>query len=221
MEGPEARHAYSVMRVKKGDKIEIFDGKGKRFLAEADLASKSGISGRIISSLGANENEIKLTLCFALVSRQAVEEMLQRCTELGVSKFQPMTTARTGIDISGKWKEKSGRWNQIILAASKQCERACLPEILEPKPFLSLVEEPVPSFLAWEKEKERTLSQAKKSMPPVPGVEIRVFIGPEGGFTDEEAGKAAASGVVTFTFGKSILRAETACMAASAIILNG
>ncbi len=222
MAGSEAHHASRVMRIKPGGTIEIFDGKGRKYLARLERFSGDFVTGKIISVLDPLESERRLTLCFALVSMAAMEDILGHGAEMGVAHFQPMITSRTQNPSAGKWPERISRWNRILLASCKQCGRAFVPDISEPARFKSLLNTDVPALIAWEKEGNVTLSQAlKAALEKCPGKnDIRLFIGPEGGFTDAEVEMARSLGAVSFTFGKGILRTETACLAASVIILN-
>lgn len=222
MTGPEARHVSRVMRIKPGETIEIFDGKGRKYLARLERFSGDFVAGKIISALDPLESERRLTLCFALVSRAAMEDILGHGAEVGVARFQPMITSRTQNPSAGKWPEKINRWNRILLASCKQCGRAAVPDINRPVRFESLLNTDIPSLIAWEKEKNvfpgEALGAALKKRPG--RNDIRLFIGPEGGFTEAEVESAKSLGAVPFTFGKGILRTETAGIAASAIILN-
>lgn len=222
MTGPEARHASRVMRIKPGETIEIFDGSGRKYLARPERFSRDFVAGKIISALDPLESKRRLTLCFALVSRTAMGDILGHGTEIGVARFRPMITSRTQNPSAGKWPERISRWNRILLASCKQCGRASVPDISEPARFKSLLNTDVPSLIAWEKEKNvfpvEALETALKKRPG--RNDIRLFIGPEGGFTDAEVESAQSLGAVPFTFGKGILRTETASIAASAIILN-
>ncbi len=221
MSGPEARHAVKVMRHKPGDNIEIFDGKGRKYLAVIVRASGGVMEGKLVSGMDDLEPETQIELCFSLVSRQTVESILQHAVEIGVARFQPMITERTQYDLRGKWPEKLNRWRQVIVSACKQCGRAFIPEISAPAHFEDAVKSAdIPSLVAFELEKKVSIHDAMDKILSRGEKRVRLFIGPEGGFTDKEIEAAVRCGAVTFSLGKIILRADTACIAACAVILN-
>lgn len=211
----ETRHAVSVMRAKKGDIIKIFDGSGRKYEAALDAVAKTA-AGRIIKELPVKKSKYNLTLCFAPTARTAVEDMLDQCTQAGVCAFRPVITKYTENDITKKWEQKKERWAQIVLAAAKQCETAFLPQIHDPVDFDYALNNFSPALLAYEKENALALPDALKS---IPGGNLFIFIGPVGGFTQEEAAIAAQKGARAVTLGPNIMRAETAALAAAALTL--
>lgn len=209
----EARHLCQVMRAVIGDKVKLFDGMGGKFEGEIVVAYKKTIEGKVVSTLPVRAQKRRLTLCFAPLSRAAVEEMLDKCTQTGVFAFQPVITERTEHDVLKKWDSKLERWNAIILAAVKQCECAFVPQIYAPIKFSEALQKYPSGFFAYEKEER---AQAL----PSGGEDTAVFIGPVGGFTEDEARAAASAGLKTITLGANIMRAETAAIAASVLLLQ-
>ncbi|MGB2579902.1 16S rRNA (uracil1498-N3)-methyltransferase [Elusimicrobium simillimum] len=213
--GDEAKHLAAAMRAQAGDSIKIFDGNGKKFAAVIKNVSKSLVSGTIERELPVKLPYYNLTLCFAPVGRGEVEEILDKGTQLGVSRFLPIITARTEHDVIKKWDSKKDRWESIILAAVKQCETGNIPALLAPVKFAAALENDGVNIMAYEREEATTLLSAlgqEKS--------INIFIGPVGGFTDEEAALALSKGAKLCTLGVNIMRAETAAIAAAAITLQ-
>lgn len=212
----ESRHITRAARRREGDGIEIFDGIGNRYLAVIENAG-GPVSGRILKQLDSPACSTRLTLCFAAVSRTAAEAVIEHCTEAGAAAFQPVITERSQFDWLGSWPEKAMRFRALAIAACKQCGRAKLPEILQPRRFDDLLKEPGPAFIA-SGEAAVNFEAAAAGLAGAPAV--RVFVGPEGGFTKSELERAAASGIKSFSLGRHTLRAETASLAATVMVLD-
>lgn len=212
----ESRHITRAARKRAGDEIEIFDGMGNRYLAVIEDAGGI-VSGRIKNKLDSPVYKTRLVLCFAPVSRTAAEAIIEHCTEAGAAAFQPVLTSRTQFDWFESWPEKARRFETLLIAACKQCGRASFPELLKPQKFDDLLAEPGPAVIA---SVETDLDFAAVSAGLQGAQAIKVFIGPEGGFTKGEMEYAAEKGVKSFSLGRYTLRAETAALAASVIVLD-
>ncbi len=214
----EARHLTRVARHQEGDEIRVFDGKGKQFIARITRVQKDFVRGDLLEPIPFKKSALSLQLCFAPTSRNTLEDVLDKCTQLGVTSFQPISTTRSEYDLLKKWDGKQDRWTQIMLSACKQCDRGGVPELLAPISFEKAVARPnTPSLLAYESEETRTLQWGLEKLGAP--AELSVYIGPAGGWTDEEVTIAAQYGVLPVTLGPHILRAETACIAACAKLL--
>ncbi len=216
VEGDEAHHLSGVARAQVGDVIKIFDGNGKKFEGLISAVSKKIVEGDVTAQIPARAQKRNLTLCFAPVSRAALEEVLDKCTQVGVYAFQPVITERTEHDILKKLDNKIERWNSIILSAVKQCETSCLPKIYPPIKFNEALKKYPHGYFAYEKEEQNTFDISALQEEK----DIAVFIGPVGGFSEAEARAASAAGLKTITLGANIMRAETACIAASVLLLQ-
>ncbi len=217
VEGDEAHHLAGVARHAEGDEITVFDGKGKQFTGRITRIQKNFIRGELLRAVPVKKSALELELCFAPTSRNTLEDVLDKCTQLGVASFQPVRTARSEYDLFKKWDGKEERWKQIILSACKQCSRADVPVLKTPLDFERAAQTDKPSLLAYEAEETHTLAWGldKLGKPSA----LRIYIGPAGGWTDEEVVIAAQYGILAVTLGPHILRAETACIAASAKLL--
>ena len=218
IEGAEAHHLAGVARHKEGDEITVFDGKGLQYTARITRVQKDFVRGELIKKLTIKKSAISLELCFAPTSRNTLEDVLDKCTQLGVSSFQPISTERSEYDLSKKWEQKAERWNQIILSACKQCSRGEVPVLKESLCFEKCAaRNDMPSLLAYEAEETHTLAWGfgKLGTPK----NLSIYVGPAGGWTDEEIVIGAQYGILPVTLGPHILRAETACIAACAKLL--
>ena len=212
----ESRHITRAVRKREGDEIEIFDGQGRRFLAVIEECGDL-VRGSIKAELPAHVPKTRLVMCFAPLARTAAEYVIEHCTEAGASAFQPVLTSRTQPDWFDSWPEKTRRFRQLLIAACKQCGRAALPELLKPQKFDDLLNENAPSAVACM-DAGRNFSAIAHGFKDAP--EIRVFIGPEGGFTRGELEYASEKGAKSFSISGHTLRAETAALAASVLILD-
>ena len=216
--GSDAHHLRDVLRLKAGDPLELLDGSGKVYDARIVEINKERIICRSISSRPAEtEPRLKITLAQAIPKSSKMDFIIEKCTELGVNKIIPLLTERTV-----KMAAKLERWRKIAKSAAQQSGRCIIPEIAEPLKFgqfLKLRGQYDLALIAWEGEKENTLKKSLQSplLPPIP--QILVLIGPEGGFTSQEIELAKAAGFTPVSLGKTILRTETAGLAALAAIM--
>ncbi len=213
----EAHHACAVARHKEGDIIRVFDGTGKQFMGRMDKVQKKFVRGTLLEPCPVRRVPLNLTLAFVPNSRTGLEEVLDKGTQLGVHAFLPLVSARSEYDVLKKYDGKNDRWHQIMLSACKQCDTPFIPRILPPEKFAQAVGEKVPSLLAYEAEHTHTLAWGMEQLHHPK--DVRVYIGPAGGWTAEEVALAQGQGVLPVTLGVNILRAETACIAVAAKLL--
>ena len=135
LKGREARHAYRVLRLKKGDEIIVFDGEGREYLAEITLTSPTSVKLRVIEEININrDSSLRAILYMGITNKlQKFELAIQKSTELGVTEIVPVICQRSSNAHNVKnWKGKLRRWNDIVVDAAKQCGRNVLPVIHEP-----------------------------------------------------------------------------------------
>jgi 16S rRNA (uracil1498-N3)-methyltransferase len=213
----QAHHLRNVLRIKSGDFVEIFDGKGNGYTGEVELHG-SKVFIRDLQTLPSQQPSLRLILAAALIKSTKFEWMLQKATELGVDEFIPLKTARSEIRISeNKMTSRMERWNRIVQEAAKQCRRYAAPLIRQPlnfSEFLSAEEtDPSGKLLFCENAPDPfQLDPAALSHP------LALCIGPEGGWESSEIERAREAGYKIFSLGQRILRAETAAIAAVSIV---
>jgi 16S rRNA (uracil1498-N3)-methyltransferase len=229
--GEDVRHIRNVLRSAPGDTLEISDGAGTDFNTAIDLIEKESVVVRIMASMtNKTEPPIDIMLFQGIPKADKMDFIIQKCIELGVNKIVPVTTARTVVrfDNARDAAAKAARWQRIASEAAKQCDRGIIPVVLEPVRFadaFKLAENCKLKLIPYEEEREGCLrshlEKIKTDKNPESGqhrVGIAVFIGPEGGFTQEEVSKAAENGFKSVTLGPRILRTETAGIAVVSII---
>jgi len=218
--GDEARHLRAVLRLTAGQEIGLFDGTGKTYRARIREVGKGRTTCQIIAEQVDQPTGPALHLGQALLTGQKMDLLIQKATELGIRTIHPFHAQR--CTMRQEADKKTGRWQRIALEACKQCNRPTPPQI---RPVVDL-----PGLLAretdlqlklifWEGETERTiddlLNLPNQSAPPE---SVIFLIGPEGGFTEQEVTAAVAAGYRPISLGRLTLRAETASLAAMAIL---
>jgi 16S rRNA (uracil1498-N3)-methyltransferase len=210
----EARHLREVLRLKAGDEVQVFDGEGKEFRAAVSQARRESAELEIRDEIEAmrQESPLELTLAVALLKGEKFDLVVQKGTELGVSRFIPLITRYADIRLrdDADAAKRIVRWQRIALEAAKQSGRAVVPEITMPVPFASIIREN--SCLMFSERAGRPLDTALETKS------INAIIGSEGGWSDEELHQAAAAGVPIVTLGGRVLRAETAAIATTALL---
>jgi 16S rRNA (uracil1498-N3)-methyltransferase len=215
--GPDAEHLARVLRVEPGQRFELSDNQSL-YLAEIETVRKSLVSFRVLEDLPAPPPEAAITLLPALFKFDRFEWLVEKTTELGVTSIQPWEAVRTERGLAQASSKRLPRWQKIALESSQQSRRARLPEI-----------EPAIQFSAALKIEAtvRLLLDEDPAAPPIlnvlpsdrsPASRIALLLGPEGGFTDSERAAAIATAWLPCSLGPAILRAETAAVAALAIV---
>lgn len=223
--GQDAKHLAKVLRLGPGTEVEVFDGSGVDYLVKLVTVTLTESMGEILGQKrAATEPPLKINLVQALPKQGKMELIIQKCTELGIMAIYPIETQRTVVKLAAdKSKEKTERWQKIAVEAVKQCGRSIIPQISPPQSlavFLNTMASNQEIIMFWEGETTQGLkklltkweSQAEKP-------ELFIIIGPEGGFTAEEAEQVLKCGGHLATLGPRILRTETAGIAVLSSIM--
>jgi 16S rRNA (uracil1498-N3)-methyltransferase len=219
IQGEEARHLTRVLRVEPGQRYEISDNRSV-YLAEIETARKEHVVFRTLEKIDSAPPGIEVTLCAALVKFDHFEWMIEKATELGVTGIIPVEAVRTEKGLMLAAQKRVERWRRIALEASQQARRAHLPQIAEPVKLAALLAERKNGNRQSFALDEAGGTPLKEAMQKVPGSspEVSLLVGPEGGWTDEERAAFLVAGWTRISLGPLILRAETAALAALAVI---
>ena len=210
----DVTHISRVLRLGIGDSVTICDSQGTDYEAEiTEMEQKRIVCGIKDKYASESEPNIKVTLFQGLPKASKMEYIIQKTTELGISKIVPVKLSRCVVKIDNKKDEKKklDRWQKISEAAAKQSGRGIVPEISEIMTLDEVIERSKEFdlfFVPYECEEQKTLKEVLLSKKNVKTVGF--VIGPEGGFDPMETEKLHESGIVTVTLGKRILRTETA-----------
>lgn len=207
----EAKHAYSVLRLRKNASVAAFDGAGKEYLGTLiSLSSSKGIM-QISEMKSVLKDSIEITLAAAIPKLSKFDSIVDKATQIGVSNIIPMKSERTIVQIaSNKIEDKSLRWQKIAIKAAKQCGCSYVPEIAPVTDFSCLVKKNSDYDLALIPSLHKGTVSLKKVAKDSNPKRAIIFIGPEGDFTQEEVRNARSHGAIGITLGKNVLRCETA-----------
>jgi len=210
--GDDINHIANVLRLKPEDEIIICDSGATDHLCRISELSKSGVSVEVLSSSpNACEPRVQVTLFQGLPKSDKMDFIVQKCVELGVNRIVPVECTRSIAKITGNADKKVSRWQSISESAAKQSGRGIIPKIGELANFNSAVQQMATYDLAlmpYELESKCSVSGILKNHSNINN--LAIFIGPEGGISNEEAGLAKAHGILPVSLGKRILRCETA-----------
>lgn len=219
IEGLQIAHQLSrVLRVQPGETVIFFNDSGFDFYARIIMLSKGSVSVEIFKE-EKNERELPISLTFfgALIKKERMEWMFEKATEIGVAEFRPLMTSR--VVRKEFHHERAGK---IIKEAAEQSGRARVPALSDTAlPFTDAVKLPAASggigiFLHTDSAYRRSCADIQARIAGVS--RIYLFVGPEGGFTEEEVREAQEAGLYIASLFPTFLRAETAGIAGAAII---
>jgi len=219
--GAEARHIQRVLRLKEGDEIALFDGKGKEYWGTIETQRHHRTTVKIVrTTTPRRESPIEVILGQGLLKGDKMDYVFQKTTEMGVSAIFPFISSRTIPIVGGERAERRwNRWKRIVVESAKQCGRVIPPRVEGIRHFTSILEvsfHDVVKLILWEKEerflKERMRGVDKNSR------KFLFLVGPEGGFCEGEISAAQARGFIPAGLGARILRSETVAVAMLSIL---
>ena len=221
--GTDVNHISNVLRMKQGEEVWISDGGQKEYRCAIEAFSADEVLLHIIYAQEPDyELPSRIYLFQGLPKADKMELIIQKAVELGAYEIIPVETKRCVVKLDGKKAAKKvERWQQIAESAAKQSKRMLIPEIHEVMTYKQALEfakqldvKLIPYELAkGMKETREILSEIK------PGQSVGIFIGPEGGFEEEEVAKALKAGAHAITLGRRILRTETAGLAILSVLM--
>jgi len=215
LEGPEAHHLSHVRRLEVGEQVTLFNGDGKAYLAVIEAIGKRNVRLRVERiEATATELGFRLEIASALPKGDRLDYLIEKLTELGVTDFVPLQTARSIVYPKEARIEKLRR---AVIESSKQCGRNVLMRVRAPvswEHYCGQSDLPEQRFLA-----HPTGETLRKELSIIG--DVAFAIGPEGGFADEEVEEASESGWRVVGLGPRILRIETAAVVLAALSATG
>jgi 16S rRNA (uracil1498-N3)-methyltransferase len=216
-----ASHVARVLRLRPGARLVLFDGSGADFLAEISEIAGSRVRARIHERVGSvAESPLAVTLVQAVSRGERMDWTLQKATELGVRRIQPVLATRSVVKLDERQRERRLRhWQAVVASACEQCGRSVLPVVETP---LEL-----PRYLAGPRGPGLRLVLSPDAAPPLAAVAgrledaaagVELLIGPEGGLEAAEVAAATQAGFEPVGLGPRVLRTETAGVAALAVL---
>lgn len=215
----QLRHIRTVLRLSVHDQVICFDGQGREYAGTILEQGATGLVVRIDRVQTPSQRRVNLWLAVGLLKADRFDWMVQKATELGVSRVSPLLTRHTVVRPSAGRQEKRGRWQRIAVEAAKQSRRATIPLIDPPRSFEAFL--PLLHghwMILMPTLAVTTVSLHEALTQRAPGMDVAVLIGPEGDFSREEVAQAQAYGAKPVSLGVLTLRSETAALATLAIL---
>lgn len=213
LRGEEAKHLSRVLRVEPGHMYEVSDNEQK-YLAKVVEAHKEAVRFEIIEKLETVREAPSIHLYAAIIKFEHFEWGIEKATELGVDVIVPVQSARSETGLDKAVAKRLERWRRIALESSQQSRRVFLPRIDGVARFRDVLKVAEGQKLFLDENRESNPLSAHERAADT----ISLLIGPEGGWTDDERSQALAAGWTPASLGPRILRAETAWLAAMAIL---
>jgi 16S rRNA (uracil1498-N3)-methyltransferase len=214
----ETRHLRDVLRQRARDEVFVFDGQGREFRCLVqESTAKTGVL-QLVEPVqpASSESPLRLTLAVALLKGEKFDLVVQKATELGVTRIVPVLTERSDVRLAnpGGAAKRVERWNRLTLEAAKQSGRALVPTCDEPVGFSVLVTGAANGnsrFMFTERDGVGFRGDG-------PASDVIALVGPEGGWADEELDLARTHGWTLITLGGRVLRAETAAITVAVLL---
>lgn len=225
LSGKEAHHAASVLRMKSGDRVCVLDGVGGVFSCSVRHATRKQVDLEIMNKRTFPPPRCAVTLVQSIPKGKIMEFIVQKATELGVSRIVPLLSQRSEVRYSSiEARRKTSKWRQTAIEAIKQCGSPWLPEISLPlslETFLrpeNLRDLELAASLRERAASLRTQLDHFRNETGIPPASISVWIGPEGDFTEGEYEALANAGIQEITLGHLTLRSDTAALYCLSVI---
>ena len=223
--GADLNHMKNVLRMKPGEAVLISDGTGKDYNCQVETYTEGeGILGILSENEDSRELPSRIWLFQGLPKSDKMEVIIQKAVELGAAGVIPVATRNAVVKLDAKKAEsKVRRWQAIAESAAKQSKRSYIPQVgavMSLKEAFSYIEEQKFDLCMIPYELEKGMDGTKQVLSRLAsGQQIAVFIGPEGGFDEEEIRLALEKNVIPVSLGKRILRTETAGPAILALLM--
>ncbi len=213
-----AHHASRVLRLRVNDVVQLFDGAGIELHGIiCEISGKRVVLGKLQVCTVNRESPLHIVLAQAMCSSEKMDWVVQKATELGATEIQPVQTQRSVAKLSAERAEKRiEHWHSVTIAACEQCGRNVLPKVHAPQElsaWLAAMRDMPGSKFILLPHAATTLHEQ-----PQPQGTITLLIGPEGGFSEDEAQLAQQIGFIPIRLGARVLRTETAAMAGIATL---
>lgn len=216
--GTEAHHLLHVRRIRPGEEVELFDGKGQKLRGRVSGASKKVVTIEVLERYAKAPAGLEIVAACAMAKGNRWDWLLEKCVELGATKIWPTIFERSVVTGSGTTGQLS-KWNRRCTEAAKQCGQAYLPQIAEPRGLKEILEETEDDWLG-------LVGSQSASAEPILGVlekadrakRLVLLVGPEGGLTAQEQRSAQERGYRAVFLGENTLRVETATISLLAAV---
>ena len=217
LDSEETHHLTRVLRLGLGAKVQVCDGQGRNFAAVVDGLGSGGVILRMVEELAPwGESPLDLTLGIGLAKGEALDAVVRQATEMGVKRILPFISERSEQVTPERAARRHTRWQRLAQESIKSCRRSFLPRIERPQDYAAVLAGPEPlKLLFWEENLGGGLHAFLSQPRPA---SVKVLIGPEGGFSSQEAAQARDAGFSVVSLGPRLLKVPTAALAALTLI---
>lgn len=214
----EAHHARDVLRMKRGDKLVVFNGLGHEITSEIVDLRRDEVALRKLHETKTPPLRCRIMLGQAIPKGKNMDLIVQKAVEIGAAEIAPLISERTIVDLDAKeGEQKQTKWQQVAIEAAKQCGQNWLPRVHPPRRLKDFLGEAaafdlqlIGSLQSDARHLKHVLSEFRKHRPEA--ATVLMLIGPEGDFTPAELALAKSHGALPITLGPIILRVETAAI---------
>ena len=220
LKGSEAHHLLRVRRYRTGDLVDVIDGCGSYYSARLEsVEGETAVCSIIECCRGSGESAVEVELAPAVIKGQRFDFVIEKATELGVVGICPILTER-GVVGPGS-DNRRDRWNRLAVAAAKQCGRSLVPQVAAPTAFADVVASMVErNDLVLMASPGDSVGGLDERLHGGESRRLGLLVGPEGGFSSAETEIARKAGVELFSWGDRTLRADTASVVLTALLLH-
>lgn len=224
LEGEEHRHLAKAARVRAGDLVRLFDARDGRCLARVEAVGETRTELSVLELEDPETVRTGVVLAACLIEAKKLETVLEKAAELGCADFVPVVSARSLRPPAERTDRKLDRWRRIVREAVKQCKGGRTTAVHPPRTLKALLQDPPPGLKLFLSEHGgrplRAIVTGPGSEGRTPPPSVVLLVGPKGGWTGGEEKDIRAAGFEAVTLGRRILRAETAAVAAAAMIVH-
>jgi 16S rRNA (uracil1498-N3)-methyltransferase len=217
----EAHHLARVLRLRQGDRVSVFDGAGREFLAEVASAARSNAAVTLIEPIEpAAEPRVPFSIVQGVLKGSAMDEVVRDATMIGAASIEPLVTAHVAVKGSLITRaETADRWRRIALASTRQCRRAVLPIVREPSGLSDWLASSLHGMklILVEPAADASAVSFRTLMARPAPASAALIVGPEGGWATREIAAAVAAGCQPVTLGGLTLRADAVALAAGCL----
>ena len=224
LRGSDVAHIRTVLRLKRGDRVDVLDGRGNCYIVILTRVGRDQVESSIYLKEDANDCESPFKICLGqgMVKGTGFDGIVRKSVELGVNKIFPVCANRCISKLSKEDSvKKIDRWQKIAREASKQCGRSRVPDVVAKpstvKDFCFANQKSDLKLIFWEEERSIRVNGLSETNQLTSAA---ILIGPEGGFTSQEVESSKKYGFQSVSLGPRLLRTDTAPLAAIAILQN-
>jgi len=222
--GTEHHHLKKVLRLREGADVAVFDGQGRGFKGRIERIDRDESSVRLsVPESQVVEPRLHLTLAQGIPHHEKMEWIIQKGTELGVSRFIPIIAHHGVVRPRDEAWSRLERWQRTAAEAARQCGRLLVPEVQSPAGWAETIAAwtahgPGAGFLLSTRAQALGEGWSVRGFDPHPKRAL-LAVGPEGGFSEEEEDAAVSQGLLAISLGPRVLRTETAAVAGATLVM--